>query len=64
MSRRRLDTTDRLRRWADARAERNPWGHGTTGTALLREAADVIDEQDREILRLQGLLDSLRTAKP
>jgi hypothetical protein len=40
-----------LRRWADAREKRNTrGGHGATGTALLREAADEI-EQLAEALR-------------
>jgi hypothetical protein len=42
----------RLRRWADARAKRNPFGHGKTGTALLRDAADHIDKLEAEVVRL------------
>ena len=34
----------RLRRWANARERRNtPGGHGKTGTALLRDAADRLE---------------------
>jgi hypothetical protein len=38
-------TVYRLRRWALARERRNgPGAHGKNGTALLREAANRIDE--------------------
>ena len=33
----------KLRMWADARDRRNPEGHGKTGTALLREAAELLE---------------------
>lgn len=46
--------TYRLRRWADAREKRNPFGHGKTGTALLREAAERIEELEALIPANRG----------
>ena len=46
--------TYRLRRWANARERRNPCGYGKTGTALLREAADRIEELERMIPANRG----------
>lgn len=40
--------TKHLRRWANARESRNtPGGHGKTGTALLRDAADRIESLEK-----------------
>jgi hypothetical protein len=44
-----------LRRWATARERRNPGGHGKTGTALLREAADVIEADTLTVEELRWL---------
>ena len=48
---REMTLPERLERWADAREKRNtPGGHGSTGTALLREAAKRLRALDQEFL--------------
>lgn len=46
-----------LRRWAAAREGRNtPGGHGTTGTAKLRAAADELEALTGRVEQTEGLL--------
>ena len=49
-----------LRRWANARTRRNPFGHGKTGTALLNDAADYIDKLEADVQFLVGSRDHWR----
>ncbi len=45
-------------RMRDAHADRS-----SSGWRLLRIAADLIDEQDAEIKRLEGILDNVHTVE-
>lgn len=52
-----VTVTQRLRRWADAREQRNtPGGHGRAGTELLRQAADRVEYLEGKVEELEDEL--------
>lgn len=54
----------KLHRWANARERRNPFGHGKTGTALLRQAALRLEQLDQTARLLERDLNEVERYGP